>query len=65
MNMLETFFDDNVQSWQLLPNGEYKRIEARGKKIRAQEKFYQEAVKASSAAKHVKTRFRPLSRPEK
>lgn len=65
MNMLETFFDDNVQSWQLLPNGDYKRIAARGKKVRAQEKFYQETVKASASARHIKTRFRPLSRPEK
>jgi polyphosphate kinase len=63
MDMLKTFFEDNTQSWHLLPNGEYKRIEVKGKKIRAQEKFYQEAVKASSAAKYVKTRFRPLSRP--
>jgi polyphosphate kinase len=65
INILETGFEDNVQSWQLLPDGKYKRIEARGKKIRAQEKFQQDALKASSAAKHVHTRFRPLSRPEK
>ncbi|MGA2071378.1 MAG: RNA degradosome polyphosphate kinase, partial [Sedimentisphaerales bacterium] len=65
MNMLETFFDDNVQSWQLLPDGTYKRISSRGKKIRAQEKFYQDAVNAASAARHIKPRFRPLSRPDK
>ena len=65
MDMLKTFFDDNVQSWQLLPDGKYKRIEARGKKVRAQEKFYQEAVKASATAKQIHTRFHPMSRPEK
>ncbi len=65
MDMLKTFFDDNVQSWQLLPDGKYKRIETRGKKVRAQEKFYQEAVKASATAKQVHTRFHPMSRPEK
>jgi polyphosphate kinase len=65
MNILETGFEDNVQSWRLLPDGKYKRIEARGKKIRAQERFYNEARKVSSSAKQVHTRFRPLSRPEK
>jgi len=40
-------------------------VEAVGKKVRAQDKFYQEALKASAAARHVHTRFRPMSRPEK
>ncbi|MGB7582881.1 MAG: polyphosphate kinase 1 [Sedimentisphaerales bacterium] len=65
MDMLKTFFDDNVQSWQLLPDGTYKRVSHHGKKIRAQEKFYQDAVDAASAAYHIKPRFRPLSRPDK
>jgi polyphosphate kinase len=65
MNILETGFQDNVQAWRLLADGSYKRVEPRGKKIKAQEKFYQDTVKASSVAKHIKTRFRPLSRPEK
>ncbi len=65
IKMLEIFFEDNTQSWQLLPNGQYKRIEPRGKKIRAQQIFYEEALKSASIANHVKTRFRPLSRPAK
>jgi len=65
MSILETGFQDNVQAWQLLPDGTYKRIESRGRKTRAQEKFHQEAAKASSTAKEVHTRFRPMSRPEK
>jgi hypothetical protein len=48
-----------------LPNGRYERIVPRGKKFRAQEKFYTDAVKASVSARHIQTRFRPLSRPEK
>jgi polyphosphate kinase len=65
MNILKTFFADNVKAWQLLPDGSYKRISPHGKKIRAQEKFYQDAVNAASAARHIKPRFRPLSRPDK
>jgi polyphosphate kinase len=65
INILKTFFADNVKAWQLLPDGTYKRMSHHGKKIRAQEKFYQDAVNAASAARHIKPRFRPLSRPDK
>jgi polyphosphate kinase len=65
MDILNTLFADNVKAWQLLPDGTYKHMPARGKKIRAQEKFYQDAVAATTATAHIKTRFRPLSRPEK
>ena len=65
INILKTFFADNVKAWQLLPDGSYKRISPHGKKMRAQEKFYQDAVNAASAARHIKPRFRPLSRPDK
>jgi polyphosphate kinase len=65
LDVLKTCFSDNIKAWQLLPDGRYERISPRGKKIRAQEKFYQDAVAAESEARHIKPRFRPLSRPNK
>jgi polyphosphate kinase len=64
-DILKIFFEDNVKAWQLQPDGAYKRIFTRGKKIRAQEKFYQDALAATTETRHIKPRFRPLSRPEK
>jgi polyphosphate kinase len=65
LDMLRTCFADNVKARRLLPDGHYQQVSARGSKIRAQEKFYKNAVSAASAAQHVKPRFRPLSRPDK
>lgn len=65
LNILKTFFADNTNAWQLQSNGDYKRVLSRGKKVCAQEKFYLGAVAAASEARHKKTRFQPLSRPEK
>jgi polyphosphate kinase len=64
-DILKTFFEDNVKAWQLLSNGTYKRISSHGGKVRAQDKFYQDAVTAATQARHKKARFRPLSRPER
>jgi polyphosphate kinase len=72
LDILKTCFADNVNSWQLFPDGHYekvstrgRKIRARGKKIRAQEKFFRDAVETASAARHVKPRFQPLTRPAK
>jgi polyphosphate kinase len=65
MDILNILFADNVKAWQLLPDGTYKRITSGGEKIRAQEKFYQDAVATATATRHVKMRFQPLSRPAK
>lgn len=61
---METYFADNVRSWRLLPDGTYEPVAARGKRVRAQETFYNEAVETGRAAEHAATRFRPLRRPE-
>ncbi|MGD0077017.1 MAG: polyphosphate kinase 1 [Sedimentisphaerales bacterium] len=65
IDVLKTFFADNTNAWQLLPNGTYRRVSSRGSRICAQEKFYQDAVAAATEARHKRARFRPLSRPEK
>ena len=61
---LETFFADNVQAYELQSDGEYVPVERKGKRIRAQERFYKEAVRAVRTAEQTATRFRPLTRPK-
>ena len=65
LDVLKTNFTDNIKAWQLLPDGRYERISPRGKRVRAQEKFYQDAVAVEAEIRHIKPRFRPLSRPDK
>jgi polyphosphate kinase len=61
--MLDTYFADNTNTWVLHPDGQYERIERSGKKIRAQERLYKEAV-AVIAKAPAKRRFKPLKRPK-
>ena len=46
IKILETFFADNVKACRLLPDGSYEPVARNGPKIRAQQKFYQEALAA-------------------
>ena len=64
INILETYFADNVKARRLLPDGSYQRVARKGAKIRAQQKFYQEAVAAVREASHAEPQFRPLTRPK-
>jgi len=63
MEILNTYFADNVKARRLLPDGTYERIKAKGPRIRAQEKFYKETVAAVLLAEQTSVRFQPLSRP--
>ncbi len=64
IDMLETFFADNVQARQLLNDGTYEPIARKGKKVRAQERFYKEAVKLVESSEQTAMQFRPLTRPK-
>ncbi len=61
--ILRTFAADNVKGRQLLSDGTYKPVEAKGKRIRAQEAFYREALEAARDHPEARTRFKPMTRP--
>ncbi len=62
--ILETLFADNVKARRLLPDGTYEPLPKSRKPLRAQEKFYRDAVEAVRAAEQSTVRFRPLKNPE-
>jgi polyphosphate kinase len=62
LRILEVYFADNVQARELLPAGKYQAVPQKGERIRAQERFYEDAVAAVRAAEHASYRFRPLTR---
>jgi len=65
IDAMETYFADNVKAWQLRGDGTYERVVAgRGPRVRAQQRFYQDAVEAARDARHAAPRFRPLTRPK-
>jgi polyphosphate kinase len=64
ITILETCFADNVKARRLLPDGSYERIARDGIRIRAQQKFYQEALAAVREASHAEPQFRPLTSPK-
>jgi polyphosphate kinase len=61
IDVLETYFQDNVKARRLMPDGSYARVEPAGrKKVRAQEAFYRRAIEASrKAAKDSAREFEP------
>ena len=63
IGILEVYFADNVKASRLLSDGRYERVPKSGAPVRAQERFYLEAVEATRSAAAGATRFRPLSRP--
>jgi len=63
-DILDVFFQDNVQAQRLGPNGLYEPVTGGRREVRAQETFHRRAVEAARSAKQTPVRFRPLTRPE-
>lgn len=64
VDILRTYFADNVKAWDLRPDGRYRRVRRKGQRLRAQERFYADAVAAVRAAERAGHRFHPLTRPK-
>jgi len=62
--MLKTFFKDNSKAWKLRSDGTYRRVAQKGRPVRAQEAFYDEALAAVRSAEHAAHQFHPLRRPK-
>ncbi len=64
IDILGTYFQDNVKARRLLPDGSYARVEPAGRKrVRAQEALYKQASEVSKAAAKVRTRDFEPARP--
>lgn len=59
IDMLHICMADNVQSWELGPDGTYERVPCKGERLRAQEYFYDEAVQAATAEPTERMVFMP------
>lgn len=63
-DILNICFKDNVKAWELLADGQYRRVARKGRAVRAQETFHEAAVTAVRSAEHATHQFRPLTRPK-
>jgi polyphosphate kinase len=62
IRILDVYFTDNVRARELLSDGRYRAVPQNGDPIRAQERFYGDALAAVRSAEHTAYRFRPLTR---
>jgi polyphosphate kinase len=62
--MLKVFFQDNVKARRLLSDGTYEMVPPGEPRVRAQERFYRDALEAVRNAEHSELRFRPLTAPK-
>lgn len=63
IGILNGYFADNVKARRLLPDGTYVPVSRKGKPVRAQQRFYEEAVEAARGEGQPVLEFRPLARP--
>jgi len=64
IDVLGTLFADNVKARRLARDGSYAPVPREGPRLRAQAKFYKDAVDAAQAAQQAPTQFRPLVPPK-
>ena len=64
IDVMKTSFADNVKARRLLPDGNYEPVLRKGPRVRAQEKFHNDAVDAARLAEHSAPQFQPLTRPK-
>lgn len=64
ISILTTYFADSVKARRLHADGHYEMVHRSGDPVRAQERFYREAVEASKTPPPTILEFRPLASPE-
>jgi polyphosphate kinase len=64
IEILNTYFADNVQARLLKSDGTYEPVARKGPRVRAQEKFYKDAMAFVRAAAKAAPQFQPLRRPK-
>jgi polyphosphate kinase len=64
IDVLNTYFADNVKARRLLSDGTYLPVERDGPRVRAQVKFHKDAVDIVNLAEQTALQFRPLKSPK-
>ncbi len=64
IEILNTYFADNVKARRLLTDGTYEAVPAGGPRVRAQAKFHKDTVDAVRLAEQTALQFRPLKSPK-
>ena len=64
IDILGTYFADNVKARRLLRDGTYEPAPRDGPRVRAQAKFYKDSVDTVHLAQQTAMQFRPLTRPK-
>jgi polyphosphate kinase len=64
IDVLNTYFADNVKARRLISDGKYAAVDRSGPRVRAQAKFHKDAVDVVQLAEQTALQFRPLTSPK-
>jgi polyphosphate kinase len=64
IEIMNTYFADNVKARRLTADGVYVPVECQGPRVRAQAKFHKDAMDAMHLAQQGELQFRPLTSPK-